>query len=125
MSATSRTIRNLEGDYQRGLLARVSLEFRDHRFFRRNTGLIKLEDRVFRASIPGQCDLYVLGRGGWHGEVEVKRFGKLSEAQERWRDWCGEWCVPWMMLEARKDEAPAATIARWVEELRPWLRSSG
>jgi len=120
----SSAIRHLEGDYQRALLSRVSLEFRDHRFFRRNTGTIKLEERVFRASIPGQCDLYVIGRGGWHGEAEIKRFGKLNAAQEHWRDWCREWGVPWILLEADKSEQPGATVERWVVELRAWLYQS-
>ena len=61
----------LETDYVRSLMQRTSLELRDVRLFRRNVGVVKLEDRVFRASIPGQCDLYVIGRGGWHGEVEI------------------------------------------------------
>ena len=115
---------SLEGDYQRALLARVSLEFRDVRFFRRNTGAIKVDDRVFRAGIKGQSDLYVLGRGGWHGEVEVKRFGKLSPAQEHWRDWCRAWGVPWTVVEARMGEPVTLTIARWVKELRAWLPGS-
>ena len=116
--------RVLESDLQRALLSRVSTEFRDHRFFRRNTGIIKLEDRVFRASLPGQCDLYVIGRGGWHGEVEIKRYGRLNAAQERWRDWCREWGVPWILLEADKSEQVTATIERWVVELRAWLSQS-
>ena len=108
---------SLEGDYQRALLARVSLEFRDVRFFRRNTGAIKVDDRVFRAGIKGQSDLYVLGRGGWHGEVEVKRFGKLSPAQEHWRDWCRAWGVPWIELKGKRDETVAQTMDRWFLEL--------
>ena len=114
----------LEGDYQRTLLARVALEFRGHRFFRRNVGLMKLDEtRVFRAGIPGQCDLYVIGRGGWHGEVEVKRFGSLSPAQRQWCDWCVAWDVPWIVLSASREETPAQTIDRWVRELGPWLAS--
>ena len=116
-------MRVLESDLQRALLLRVSTEFRDHRFFRRNTGIIKLEDRVFRASIPGQCDLYVIGRGGWHGEVEIKRYARLNAAQERWRDWCREWGVPWLLLEASKRELSGATVERWVCEIALWLPS--
>jgi hypothetical protein len=116
--------RLLETDYLHALLGRVSLEFRDHRFFRRNTGIIKLEDRVFRAGIPGQCDLYVIGRGGWHGEVEIKRYTRLSPAQENWRDWCVSWNVPWLVLDVSKSENPPETISRWVNEVSEWLRSS-
>jgi hypothetical protein len=112
----------LEGDYQRALLARVAIEFRQYRFFRRNVGLIKMSnDRMFRASIPGQCDLYVIGRGGWHGEVEIKRYGKLTPEQMAWRDWCVAWQVPWLLLSVEKTEKPTTAIARWVGILRPWL----
>lgn len=111
----------IEGDYVRSFLARVSLEFRDYRFFRRNVGMVRLEDRVFRAAIPGQCDLYVLGRGGWHGEIECKRFGSLSLDQERWRGWCESWKIPWAVLSARKSETLAQTVERWSLETRAWL----
>lgn len=118
--------RALEGDYQRALLARVAVEFPGHRFFRRNVGLVKMQDsRVFRAGIPGQCDLFALGRGGGHWELEIKRYTGLSDAQERWRDWCLSWGVPWMCVEARRGELPADTIARWVLELGPWLTAPG
>jgi hypothetical protein len=120
--------RYLEGDYQRAFLARAAVEFPGVRFFRRNTGAITLEGRVFRAGIPGQCDLYVLGRGGWHGELEVKRYGSLTPEQERWRDWCIEWGVPWECVRVRRgtlgDESPAATVDRWVKEVRTWLDST-
>jgi hypothetical protein len=113
--------RFLEGDYQRALLARAA-EWKHVRLFRRNVGLVKLDaQRVFRAGIPGQCDLYALARGGWHGEVELKRFGRLNEAQERWRDWCIDWGVSWILLEADRSEAPAVTVDRWVRELGAWL----
>lgn len=111
-----------ETDYVRVLMARTSVELRDHRLFRRNVGAVKLEDRVFRAGIPGQADVYVLGRGGWHGEIECKRFSGLSETQVRWRDWCLSWQIPWLLLEVRKAELPLDTIQRWMLELREWLR---
>lgn len=117
--------RQLEGDYMRALLARVPIEFPAVRFFRRNTGMVKVDDRAFKAGIPGQCDLYIIGRKGWHGEVEIKRFGKLSEAQQRWRDWCFQWQVPWLCVEADKSELPSATIDRWCEEIRMWMLARG
>lgn len=113
--------RVLEGDYVRALLVRVPLAFPNHRFFRRNVGAIKVEDRFFRASLSGQADLYILGRGGWHGEIEVKRFTKLSPDQIRWRDWCDAWKVPWLLLEADRAEGPSETVTRWVFELMAFL----
>lgn len=113
--------RMLETDYVRALLGRTSLTLRDVRLFRRNTGTIQLEDRVFRAGVPGQCDLYALGRGGWHGEIECKRYGKLSDPQARWRDWCISWGVPWLLLEVARGETPAVTLARWEASVAAWL----
>lgn len=113
--------RHLESDYKRDLMARAAVHFPRHRFFSRSVALIAVGDRKFKTGIPGQADIYVLGRGGGHWELELKRYGSLSEAQERWRDWCAEWQIPWMCLDAKKSESPPETIARWVEELRPWL----
>jgi hypothetical protein len=115
--------RVLETDLVRALIANASLTLRDVRLFRRNVGLVKLQDRVFRAGVPGQCDIYCIGRGGWHGEVECKRYGKLSAEQVYWRDWCRAWGIPWMLLEAHKGELPVATVDRWLAELRAWLPS--
>lgn len=114
--------RSNEVDYQRAFLARASLEFRDHRMFRRNVGSIKVDDRFFRASIPGQCDLYVIGRGGWHGEIEIKRFTGLSPAQVAWRDWCASWGVPWLCISVERGEPIPVTIARWLAECATWMR---
>ena len=107
----------LETEYVRSLLARTSVEFSDVRLLRRNTGVIALEDRVFRAGIPGQADLYALARGGRHYEIECKRFKKLSAAQERWRDWCAQWEIPWLILEVDKTEQPSETVDRWIRQL--------
>lgn len=108
---------SLEGDYQRALLARASLEFRDVRIFRRNVGSIKVEDRLFRASIPGQCDLYAIDRNATHYEIELKRFGVLNDAQKRWRDHCLAWGWPWLLLRVERSETEPQTIARWLSEL--------
>jgi len=114
--------RSLEVDYMRALQARATAELQDVRLFRRNTGLVRMQDdRVFRAGIPGQADLYALGRGGQHYEIECKRYGRLGESQERWRDWCLAWGVPWLLLEVRKGEVEVETIDRWMSELRAFL----
>ena len=93
------------------------------RLYRRNVGSARAlrTGQVVQYGLEGQADLYALARGGWHGEVEVKRFTKLSPEQEHWRDWCREWGVPWACVEARRDEPPTATVDRWVAELAPWL----
>lgn len=116
--------RTLESDYGASLQARCSIEFRDVRLFKRSTGVIQLEERVFRAGIPGQCDFYALGKGGRHYEIELKRErGRLSEAQGAWKDWCLTWGIPWILLQVQRGEAPPVTIARWVDELRRFFSS--
>lgn len=110
-----------EADYMRALMSRASSELPHVRLFRRNVGMTSVGGRTFRSGIKGQCDLYVLARGGWYGEVELKRYTKLSEDQERWRDWCNQWGVPWVCLSVSKGEEPAATLARWCGELRQFV----
>lgn len=111
-----------EVDYQKALLLRVAVVFPNHKFFRRNVGLVSMADgRRFRAGVKGQCDLYVIGRGGSHWELELKKFGRLSPAQETWRKFCHEWSVPWICLEVHKGELEPETIERWTDELMTWL----
>jgi hypothetical protein len=72
-----------------------------------------------RAGVPGQCDLYLLVRGGRIVEVETKaRRGVLSGAQKQWRDFCETWQIPHLVLAERADDSPEATVARWIEEIR-------
>jgi hypothetical protein len=116
-----------EADYMRALLLRAPLAFPDVRLFRRNVSAGKVEGGGYmRVGEPGQCDLYALRRGSpkaeaWHFEIELKRFTKLSPAQERWRDWCEDWGVPWTCLQVHKGELPGETIERWLRELRKFL----
>jgi hypothetical protein len=89
------------------------------RLFRRNVGVIMIEDRVFKAGIKGQCDIYAYTKGGRVVEIETKaKRGVLSENQKHWRDWCVSWGVPWMQLKPLKSETSEQTVTRWVEELR-------
>jgi hypothetical protein len=120
----------LETDYVRALLLRLPYAFPDVRFFRRNVMAGKREGGGYlRVGEPGQCDLYGIGasdasregENARHYEIEIKRYDKLSPAQEHWRDWCREWGVPWLLLEVRKGELSPVTIHRWVEEMRTWL----
>jgi hypothetical protein len=107
----------IESDYVRALLVRAPTAFPQRYLFKRNVGVVRVEDRIFRAAIPGQCDIYAIGQGGLHYEIECKRFTQLSPAQVRWRDWCQARGVPWICLEVRKKELESHTIDRWVSEL--------
>lgn len=71
-----------------------------------------------RAGIPGQADAYAYVRGGLVVEIETKSAaGRLEAAQRAWRDFCRDWGVTYLVLRAGRNEAPGATVARWLEEL--------
>lgn len=116
---------SLESHLQSLLLLAAPLALPSIRFFRRNIGKAKYGEHTVRFGIPGQCDLYAIGRGGkLHLEVELKNVGKtLNQDQKAWRDWCLEWEVPHIVLKALKDETDVQTIERWLEELRSTLRA--
>ena len=77
------------------------------------------------SGIPGQCDLFALAPGGVHIEIECKSArGSEREAQTRWRELCQRRGIPHMVFRALKNEAPEATVMRWIEELRAKLPSA-
>jgi hypothetical protein len=105
---------------------RAAVEVPDARLFRRNVLFVKLEDRAIRAGIKGMCDLWAYVKGGYSIEIETKALrGVLNENQERWRDWCREWGVPWMLLKQGKKESPEFTVERWVTEFRALVLRTG
>ncbi len=102
------------------------------RLFRRQVFDKTVQDihtgRVFqvKAGIKGQCDVYGYIKGGTPFELEFKsERGKLSVEQERWRDWCREWGVPWLLLQVNKDEQDVATNVRWAFELNEFVKRLG
>lgn len=98
---------------------KASKAMRDVTLFRRNIGQARMPDgRVVRFGQPGQSDIWGVRRGGLHFEIECKAAGgRLSTEQKRWRDWCGDWSVLYLTLEARKGESPEQTVERWLGEL--------
>ena len=54
--------------------------------WRRNTGAVKAtyksKSRLVRFALEGQADLYGIGPGGRHWEIEVKRPGKKPTAKQ-------------------------------------------
>ena len=120
-----------ESDLMRAYQEAIPYHLPNVRIFRRNIMAAHLSGGHFvRAGIPGQCDLYayVKGRdsiGPWPDapaipiEIECKGArAKWTDAQKKWRAFCEEWRIPYLALEARKDETPGETIVRWVEETR-------
>lgn len=78
-----------------------------------------------RAGVPGQADAYAVARGGLHVELEMKSArGVVAEKQELWRRRCERLRVPHLVLRARKNELPADTVMRWIEELRAAIREA-
>lgn len=89
------------------------------RLFKRNTGVVRIEKRVIRFAIKGQCDCWGVFDGGRHVEVELKALrGRLSPEQRDWRDFCLARRIPYMLAIEKKGESHEATVARWIEELR-------
>lgn len=108
----------LEGSYVQALLARATTQWPTLRFFRRHVTAMGVEGRYFKIGLKGQCDLYVIERGGRHFEIEVKNLrGRLNPEQILWREWCVRWGVPWILLQVEREELPADTVERWVVEL--------
>lgn len=112
-----------ENDLLQIFIAEAPRVLPDVRVFRRNVTNLPttIEGRTFRMrhAIKGQSDAYAIVKGGRHVELETKAArGVMRERQEAWRAFCLAWAVPHLVLRARANEAPADTVARWVEELR-------
>ena len=108
----------LESELQTALLLAAPAAIPHLRLFRRNVAKVRVGKRTIRFAIPGQCDLYGLVRGGRHIEVELKAAaGSLSAEQRAWRDFCQEWNVPWLLLQAGRGETVEVTVSRWLSEL--------
>lgn len=81
--------------------------------------LARRGERVLRAGIRGQADLYGYIRGGRGIEIELKGAKtSVSPAQLAWERFCREWEVLYLRLRAGSGELPGVTVARWVSELR-------
>jgi len=93
------------------------------RLFRRNIGAARLKGgHVVTFGLKGQCDTYGILDGGRHVEVELKALdGRLKPEQKRWRTWCEEHRVPYLLCVEKKNETHEQTVQRWIEELRALL----
>lgn len=111
------------------MIQRAPAELPDARIFRRNVGLFRTigpatddlvpSGRLVKVGIEGQADAYALLRGGINVEIETKSAkGAMREAQLRWRAFCETWCIPHVVLKARRGAEPDAIVAEWIEELR-------
>jgi hypothetical protein len=112
-----------EHDLLHAFIERVPYRLPHARIFRRN--IINVEtSRGYRVrnGIAGQADAYALVRGGRHVELETKAAaGRLAPVQKAWRAYCASFEIPHLVLRARKDEAPADTVDRWIDELQAVL----
>ena len=94
----------------------ISKEFSQYRLFTRMVGLIYVKRfnklvGPYMTGKKGQCDLYLLKKGGKHIELELK-VGKdrLKKEQKMWRDFCKFFDIDW--FEVRDD----------VKKLRKFLK---
>ena len=110
-----------ENDLRNAFVARVPFVFPHVRPFVRT--ILNVEAKGgwrARAGVPGQADVYAIVKGGGHIEIEMKASrGRWYVAQTAWRAFCTEWGIPYLVLRVAPNELPAATIDRWLEELRP------
>lgn len=100
-------------------IARVPHALPDTRVFRRNiiNGQLTTGQRV-RNGIKGQADAYALIHGGLHVEIEAKSArGTLTPEQRNWQSFCAKFDIPHIVLAARINESPDATVERWTDEL--------
>ncbi len=114
-----------ETDILHDFIARVPFALPSVRVFRRNVLNVKTAFGRVRNGIKGQADAYALVEGGRHVELEAKSAtGSLSKPQRKWQAFCLEFRIPHLVLKARRNEAPADTVARWVEELRTAIEAT-
>jgi hypothetical protein len=111
-----------ETDLLHMLIERVPFDLPDVRVFRRNIINRVVEERgrkfTLKNGIKGQADAYALVRGGLHVELETKAArGAMRDEQWAWRSFCHRFGIPHLVLRARPDEHPSATVERWIEEL--------
>ncbi len=112
-----------ELELMRAFMAEVPLAMPHVRVFRREivNANVSAGGRNFhvRSGVKGQADLYALVEDGLHVELETKAAkGVMLEEQKAWRSQMERMRVPYLVLRAKGGESPAATIERWVMELR-------
>ena len=116
-----------EADLMRAYIEAIPFAIPTMRVFRRNIIAARLNGGHFvRAGIPGQCDLYGYVKSSrpavswcWAHPIEIECKAartRWTKGQKKWRAFCEEWRIPYLALEARKDETPGDTVGRWVKE---------
>lgn len=130
-----------ESDLMRAYIEAIPFAIPRMRVFRRNIMSARLSGGHYvKAGIPGQCDLYgylrrivevrningsvighVPGSATWAVGIEIEcksATARWTDKQKAWRAFCEEWRIPYLALEAKKDETPGQTVNRWVDETR-------
>lgn len=96
------------------------------RLFRRNVINKTMQDlhsgnvHQVKAGIVGQSDVYgyVKSQPAIPFEVEFKAAkGRESNEQVTWRQFCGVWGIPHLILRSAIDESTEQTLSRWSLEL--------
>lgn len=139
MSASRAAPTAHESDLMRAYQEAIPYALPHVRVFRRNIMAAHLSGGHYvKAGIPGQCDLYTYVRRkacpvdsaceyplpcpycmAFAIETECKSAtAEWTPKQKAWRAFCEEWRIPYLALEAKRDETPGQTVNRWVDETR-------
>ena len=103
------------------------------RLFRRNILDKTVQDihtsRIWqaKAGIKGQCDVYGFIKAPIRKAlpIEIEFKGpktRTSPEQERWCQFCSDWGIPYLKLQAQADEEAVITLMRWADELNALVK---
>lgn len=119
-----------ETELRRMYVAACTTAFKDVRLFIRNIATIEFEDRVIKAGVKGQADVW-----GWLFttsrslfpiplEIELKNVKTPQNPhQKAWEDYCLTHHVPYLLLRAHKGATSSEVIERWVRVTSAWLET--
>lgn len=81
---------------------------------------------MIRFGLKGLPDLYGIWKGGQYIEVELKAArGRLRPEQAAYAEWCRQWGVTHLTLQALPGATEDETIALWLDVLRVTRRGAG
>lgn len=122
----------VELELQAHLLLAAPRELPHVRLFRRNIIDQHVERNGRRyhltAGIKGQADLYGYARARAGPaiplELELKAHdGTQTKEQRAWMTFSTTMGIPFLLLKQQRGETTAATVARWIQEIRDLLRA--
>ena len=102
-------MKNLHTEFLNDLLVELGKHPHLGRYWKQNTGIAKVGDRVIRFGLPGAADITGLMPNGIRVEIECKTgTGRLSEIQGRFRNMITD--LGGLYMEAREIEKVIAVL---------------